>query len=59
MDQQLGPNSGGLDNGNSNNNLMINQQQTQQQMINTDMDSSMRFNFDMPQGNLKANDEKF
>jgi hypothetical protein len=48
MDQQL-------DNGNpSNNNLMINpqqqQQQTQQQMISTDMDSTMRFNFDMPQG---------
>lgn len=53
----LGPNSGGLDNGNpNNNNLMINQQQqqqpTQQQMINTDMDSSMRFNFDMPQGEI-------
>lgn len=52
----LGPNGGSLDNGNPNsNNLMINpqQQQTQQQqMINADMDSSMRFNFDMPQGEL-------
>lgn len=52
---QLGPNGGGLDSGNpSSNNLMINPQQQQQaqqqQMINTDMDSSMRFNFDMPQG---------
>lgn len=50
---QLGPNGGGLDSGNPNNNnsLMINPQQpNQQQMINTDMDSSMRFNFDMPQG---------
>lgn len=50
----LGPNGGGLDNSNpSNNNLIINPQQqqpTQQQMINTDMDSSMRFSFDMPQG---------
>ena len=52
---QLGPNGGGLDNSNPNNNnsLMINPQQqqpNQQQMINADMDSSMRFNFDMPQG---------
>jgi hypothetical protein len=41
-----------MDNGNpNNNNLMINpQQQSQQQMISTDMDSTMRFNFDMPQG---------
>lgn len=55
---QLGPNGGGLDNGNpnNNNNIMINPQQqqqqqpNQQQMINTDMDSSIRFNFDMQQG---------
>lgn len=42
-------------NNNPNNNLMMGQQQQQQLSGNmmstaTDMDSSMRFNFDMPQG---------
>lgn len=38
-------------NPNTNANLMINQQQQlPNSMINTDMDASMRFNFDMPQG---------
>ena len=57
----MGPNGGALvdantNNNNPNNNLMLNQQQQQQQqlsgnMMNTsDLDSSMRFNFDMPQG---------
>lgn len=58
---QLGPNGGSLDSSNPNNNnsLMINPQQqqpNQQQMINADMDSSMRFNFDMPQGETYACD---
>lgn len=57
----MGPNSALVDantnNNNPNNNLMISQQQQQQQqlpgnMMNTsaDLDSSMRFNFDMSQG---------
>lgn len=55
----MGPNSALVDantnNNNPNNNLMINQQQQQlpgNMMGNTsaDLDSSMRFNFDMPQG---------
>lgn len=56
----MGPNSGTLvdantNNNNPNNNLMINQQQQQQlpgNMMNTssDLDPSMRFNFNMPEG---------
>ena len=58
----LDPNGGGAlgdsstNNNNPNNNLMMSQQQQQQQlqgnMMNTatDLDSTMRFNFDMPQG---------
>lgn len=55
----MGPNGGALvdtnpNNNNPNNNLMINQQQQQlpSGMMNTstDLESSMRFNFDMPQG---------
>jgi hypothetical protein len=61
----MGPNGSALvdtnaNNNNPNNNLMISQQQQQQQqlpgtMMNTpsDLDSSIRFNFDMPQGEQK------
>lgn len=60
----MGANGGALvdantNNNNPNNNLMISQQQQQQlpgNMMNTssDLDSSMRFNFDMPQGEQTA-----
>jgi hypothetical protein len=53
----MGPTSGTLvdtnaNNNNPNNNLMINQQQLSGNMMNAsaDLDSSMRFNFDMPGG---------
>lgn len=54
----MGPNGGALVDNNANNpsnNLMISQQQQQQlpgSMMNStsDLDSSMRFSFDMPQG---------
>lgn len=55
----MGPNGGALVDNNSNNpnnNLMINQQQQLSgNMMNTsaDLESSMRFNFDMPQGELE------
>jgi hypothetical protein len=59
----MGPNGSALvdtnaNNNNPNNNLMISQQQQQQQLSGTmmstpsDLDSSIRFNFDMPQGEL-------
>ena len=57
----MGSNGGTLvdtntNNNNPNNNLMMSQQQQQQQLPGnmmssaTDLDASMRFNFDMPQG---------
>lgn len=59
----MGPNGGALvdnnaNNNTTNNNLMLNQQQQQQlsgNMMNTsaDLESSMRFSFDMPQGELE------
>lgn len=56
----MGPNGGALvdnnaNNNSTNNNLMLNQQQQLSgNMMNTsaDLESSMRFNFDMPQGEL-------
>jgi hypothetical protein len=57
----MGTSSGALiDINNPNNNLMINPQQQQQlpgNMMSTssDLDSSMRFNFDMPQGKKDDN----
>lgn len=57
----MGPNGGALvdnntNNNNSNSNLLISQQQQQLSgnMMNTsaDLESSIRFNFDMPQGEL-------
>lgn len=66
----MGANSGALidnntnNNSNPNNNLMINPQQLSGNMMNSssDLDSSMRFNFDMPQGKddirIKSNQNK-
>lgn len=56
----LGPNNGGsiTDNpsnsSNSNSNMLINQQQLQGNLLNSssEMDSTMRFNFDMTQGKI-------
>lgn len=48
----MGPNVDANTNSNPNNNLMISQQQLSGSMMNAsaDLDSSMRFNFDMNQG---------
>lgn len=56
----LGPNGSGAlidnntNNSNPNSNLIINQQQLQGNLLNSssDLDPSMRFNFDMPQGEI-------